>query len=143
MQEKLPEWIELWNKVLCDDFDKQVPENTLLLHALCLQLETQEQAKNAQQQANNILGETQKTKQDCNKEYLRLSSPLGALESHEITDFFNNTPLWRNNLQLEQQNIDIADFANWIQQQTNGDFEKVVNLIWQQFQHNYQEYKCL
>ena len=140
-QEKLSEWIELWNQVLCAEFDGQVPEKALLLHSLCLQLETQEQVHNAQKQANKILGETQKNNQHCDKEYLRLSRPLGALESNEIKDFFNNTPLWRNNLQLDQQNIDTADFADWIHQQTNGDFEAVINTIWQQFQNNYQEYK--
>ena len=140
-QEKLSEWIKLWNNAICAEFDKQAPEHALLLHSLCFQLETQEQVNNAQKQVNKILGETQKNNQHCDKEYLRLSRPLDALESNEIKDFFNNTPLWRKNLQLDQHNIDTADFADWIHQQTQGDFEAVVNTIWQQFQHNYQEYK--
>lgn len=141
MHDKLLDWVEHWDQALCAEFNNNVPENALLLHALCLQLETQEDVESTQKQVNKILGKTQKKKQPCNKEYLRLSSPLGALESNEINDFFDNNSLWRDSLQINQQNIDTADFADWIHQQTGGDFEKVVNIIWQQFQHNYQEYK--
>ena len=141
MLPQLPEWIERWDKVLCAEFNNVVPENALLVHALCLQLETPQDVGIAHQQARKILTKIPQDKQHCKKEYLRLSSPLGTLEESEINDFFDSDTLWRESLQLEQQQIDIVDFSHWIHTQTNGEFENVVNIIWQQYQHNYQEYK--
>ena len=139
MQSKLEPWIKLWMKAICSSFDNAVPEKALLIHALCLQVDTQEIAENTQKIVNQALNDWQID--DCSSIPLKLTNPLGQLEEQEISDFFRGNKVWRENLRLDKQNINHNDFAHWIHQKTGGEFEKVVEEIWTQFKQNYRQYR--
>ncbi|HIQ16206.1 MAG TPA: hypothetical protein EYH38_11700 [Leucothrix sp.] len=139
MQSKLEPWIKLWMKAICSSFDTAVPKKALLIHALCLQVDTQEIAENTQKIVNQALNDWQID--DCSSILLKLTNPLGQLEEQEISDFFRGNKVWRENLRLDKQNINHNDFAHWIHQKTGGEFEKVVEEIWTQFKQNYRQYR--
>ncbi|MCK5904841.1 MAG: hypothetical protein KAG86_06120 [Gammaproteobacteria bacterium] len=139
MQNKLETWIEIWMKAICSGFDTAVPKKALLIHALCLQVDTQKTAENTQQYVNQALNDWQID--DCGTMLLKLTNPLGQLEEQEISDFFRGNKLWRENLRLDKQNINHNDFAQWIHQKTEGEFEKVVEEIWTQYKQNYRQYR--
>jgi len=142
--EKLSEWIHQWINALCEEFSHAVPDKALLIHALCLQFNSQEDAQYAHKIVNKSLRldkQQKNSKASCNIKFLRIADALGKLEETEISNFFETNQHWQKNLRLNEANIDYYDFAEWIHQKTQGDFDKVINTIWHQYQNNYRQFR--
>ena len=138
--ERLKLWVEAWSDLVCEYFSSAVPDKAILIHALCLKVTTQKMSELVQKKVNRVLRNS-RDNQPCNKQYLFLKSPLGVLDADEINDFFYENNFWRENLQLDQQNINLSDFSDWVCDKTKGEFEQTTTLIWQQYQQNYSRYK--
>lgn len=139
-QHLLNEWLIEWRGIQCHWFANKVPDQTVLLSAVCIQIEqddnNQALAQKTQEQANEILEETE----SCQMEAIYIEDALGTLKAQEINSFLRKTPYWQKQLKLDQNNIDLKDYANWVYKQEKGKFDPSVRIIWQQSQDNYQKY---
>jgi len=138
--QQLEAWLRIWTEIFCDDFSHDNPNNAVVVGAICLQIMAKEtQPQTMQQTANRVL----KKAKHCSLRLIRINDTLGKLQTYEIEDFFDENPNWRQVLQLDAFKIDSDDYADWIVQQQQGDFDATVRLIWQQYQQGYQPYlKC-
>lgn len=134
--EMIAEWLQEWRDIMHDDFVGHVPDNKVLLIAACLQIDDETQAQTIQDKVNQILREPASRP----IRPIRHADALGRLDEYEISDFFSNNPHWHTHLKLDEYNIDTDHYTDWILQQTGGQFEETVHLIWQQYQRNYQDY---
>ncbi|MCK5726969.1 MAG: hypothetical protein KAH22_09115 [Thiotrichaceae bacterium] len=139
MQDKLSDWIKLWLNTICKEFDTVIPQKAMILHALCLQHQTHEVAKNTYQAVNQALSIGKR--KDCNIKFLKFTNALGRLESMEITNFFETNTYWQKRLNLNKHINDYSHFADWIHTKTNGDFNAVIHQIWLEYQSNYRHYR--
>ncbi len=109
----------------------------VVVGAICLQImDKKTQPQTMQQTANRIL----KKAKHCSLRLIRINDTLGKLQTYEIEDFFDENPNWRQVLQFDAFKIDSDDYADWIVQQQQGDFDATVRLVWQQYQQGYQQY---
>ncbi len=139
-QDLLNEWLIEWRGIQCHWFANKVPDQTVLLSAVCIQIEeddnNQALAQKIQERANEILEETA----SCQMEAIYIEDALGTLKAQEINSFLRKNPYWQEQLKLDQNNIDLKDYANWVYKQEKGKFDPSVRIIWQQSQDNYQKY---
>ena len=71
-----------------------------------------------------------------------IDDALGKLKSREVLNFFRVNADWQEALKLKENEIDLKHYTDWIYKNSNqGEFEKTVNLIWQQFQSDYNDYQ--
>ena len=99
-------------------------------------MDDEAQAQAVQDKANQILRESSRRLLHP----IRYAEALGRLDEYEVADFFNDNQHWHTHLKLDEHKIDIEHYTDWILQQTKGQFEATVHLIWQQYQRNYQDY---
>ena len=134
---ELSSWLTVWGDFMTREVIADIPSNTMLLNAICLQVADSGIAQEMQDTANNELARLRRQKIGL----IRVEDALGKLKSFEISDFFEDNPNWREALKLDTYNINPYDYADWIHQRCNqGEFEQTVNLIWQQYQSDYQDY---
>lgn len=135
----LAEWLTALANLIRDEITPYIPQQTLLLNALCIQTTNPDLAQQVQDTAN-------KTLQLYRREGMRLiriAEALGKLQDYEIIDFFEDNPHWQKTLKFEVYNIEPNTYTDWIYQHSNqGEFEKTVNLIWQQYQNDYNDYQA-
>lgn len=133
---KIEQWITQWQEVLCDNFADEVPQRTVLVCALYIQITGQERAQQLQTNVNKAL----RSNQSCTIKRINNRRALGRLEVDEISDFFIEHQNWRDKLELENHDIDPDDYAEWIIEHTDGKFEDTVNKIWQEYRQQYSNY---
>ncbi len=139
-EHELAEWLEVWHDVTDDNFgDINIPNSALIL-ALCFQTTTQDHAEKVHKQAAKFI-RTHVAKSTL-KRALRIKQVLGALQEDDIDKFFmdeNNTH-WREYFRFNDYKIDSLELAEWVCEQTGGEFDKVVNKLWKEQRDNYRHY---
>ncbi|MEE9352617.1 MAG: CHAT domain-containing protein [Thiotrichaceae bacterium] len=142
--EDIQDWLKAWVNIIHTDFHQaNIPENTVLVNAACLQIAGEvdyEYIQNIQRDANRTINRTIKKHLQGNLQNIRISEALGKLKEEEIEDFFFDNPHWREALKLDKDQIDLENYAEWVYQQKQGAFDDTVRLIWQQSQQEYQQY---
>ena len=133
---QLGEWLHNWGVTMCDEIADYIPPRTIMLSALCIQVDDQASAQNVQDIANQCLH----TLRDFNIRLIRNRDALGKLEMDEISDFLEYNEHWRKHLKLRDYNIDPYHYAGWVYERTDGEFDATVNTIWTQYQQDYQDY---
>lgn len=136
MQDEFPTWLQAWSDIMHDEITHNIPDRTLMLSALCVQVSDQSIAQAVQDNMNRHL----RTLHKQNIQHHRIDDALGRLREYEIMDFFNNNPHWYTNLKLANYHIDSDDYAAWLHERTQGAFDDTVNLIWDQYRNHYQDY---
>lgn len=136
-QQQLEAWLQAWIEILCEDFSQAIPESSVLVNALCLQMiDDNHDAQKMQRVVNRRL----KKVAQCDLHLIRINDALGRLQPEEIEDFFDDHADWRTALRFDDYQIDSDDYVDWIMQQTSGDFDATIRLIWKQYQQDYQQY---
>lgn len=136
-QQQLETWLQAWLEILCDDFAQEIPDCAVVVNALCLQVTDEDHdAQALQRVANRRLRRVNR----CSLDLIRISDALGGLQDEEIEDFFYDHADWRQALQFDLYQINSDNYVDWIMQQTAGEFDATVRLIWQQYQQKYQAY---
>ena len=136
-QQQLEAWLKAWTEILCEDFSTAIPDTTVVVNALCLQIiNNDDDAQKIQRLVNRYL----KKIDHCALHLIRINDALGRLQPEEIEDFFDDNADWRATLQFNEYQIDSDDYVEWLMQQTAGAFDATVRLVWQQYQQGYQAY---
>ena len=113
-----------------------IPPRTIMLGALCIEVEDQAVAQLVQDSANRSL----QNLRNYDIRLIRVREALGKLYEDEIEDFFYANTHWRSHLKLDTYGIDISRYAAWVYDRTAGEFDATVNELWRQYQNNYQDY---
>ena len=139
-QRLIKQWLIEWRGIQCSWFINKIPDQTVLVSAICIQIEQSDSnsklAQETQDLANEILDETE----TCQIETIYVQDALGKLKAQEITSFLRKNPYWQEQLEFKENNIDLRDYANWVYKQHNGEFDASIRTIWKQSQNQYQEY---
>ncbi|CAA6800415.1 MAG: Unknown protein [uncultured Thiotrichaceae bacterium] len=134
--DNLDVWVKQWQEVLCDNFSDEVPQRTVLVAALCIEVGTSENL----QKVHTTINKTLRSSQNCNIRRINNRRPLGGLEAEEISDFLIEQHHWRQKLDIDNHDIDPDEYADWIVEQTDGAFEATVTQIWQEYRQGYTNY---
>jgi hypothetical protein len=129
-------WLDNWGDIMCAEIADYIPPRTIMLSALCIQVDDQASAQAVQDIANQCLH----TLRDYNIRLIRNREALGKLEMDEISDFLEYNEHWRTHLKLREYTIDPYHYAGWVYERTGGEFDATVNAIWTQYQQDYQDY---
>jgi len=137
---ELAQWLEIWHNISDDDFGHINLPNTALVHALCFQVSTPDNAEKIHKQALSFIRTT--VAKSSAKKALRIRHILGALQEDDIDEFFmdENNAHWRKHFRFDDHQIDPAELAEWVCEQTGGEFDKVVNKLWEEQRDNYRHY---
>lgn len=133
---ELADWLQDWGHIMCTEIADYIPQRTIMLSALCIQVDDQAIAQNVQDIANQSLHSLR----DFNIRLIRNREALGKLQADEISDFLEYNEHWRTHLKLREYNIDPYRYAGWIYERTDGEFDATVNEIWTHYQQDYQDY---
>lgn len=129
----IKKWIGAWCEIINELVVGNLPTQTVLVSAACLQVNREDQAQKIHDIANKSI-------RDIDYPALQLipvEKALGKLNNTEIGDFLRNKKRWRRDLKLDDYHIKPYDYADWIIENTQGVFDATVQLIWQQYQTNY------
>lgn len=133
-------WLDTWGASMREHLTQVKLEKAILINAFCLEVHDERHAQSVQASVNKELRNL-RTFPACPMVPIILKDALSKLEADEINDFLeSNQRYWYNELKLPAHKIDPWAFAEWVAAQTGGLFETTVNLIWKQYQRDYQEY---
>lgn len=132
----LDTWVQQWQEVLCDNFADEVPQRTVVVSALCIEVNKSETLATVHTTVNKAL----RNSHNCEVRRINNRRPLGSLEAEEISDFLIDQPSWRQKLEIDDHDIDPDEYAEWIVEKTDGAFEETVTQIWQEYRQGYSNY---
>lgn len=139
-EDAVPGWLDTWGTAMREYFAAVRLEKAILVNAFCLEVADERHAQTVQASANKELRNLRNLA-GCPMQPIIHKDALGKLEADELNDFLeSNQRYWYKELKLPVHKIDPWAFAEWVAEQTDGLFEETVNLIWKQYQHDYQEY---
>ena len=135
-EEYISDWLTKWGAVIHSELSRYIPAQSLLLAALCIEVDDPGDAQAVQNLANDALDQLYQHQIG----FIENREALGKLAVREIRNFLT-VPKWHQQLKLDQSPIDPNDYAQWVHKRTNkGEFEATITLLWQQYQNNYQDY---
>lgn len=135
-EEYISDWLAKWGTEIHNELSRYIPAQSLLLAALCIEVDDPDDAQAVQNLANDALDQLYQYRIG----FIENREALGKLAVREIRNFLT-APKWHQQLKLDQSPIDPNDYAQWVHKRTNkGEFEATITLLWQQYQNNYQDY---
>ncbi|MCH9699384.1 MAG: TIR domain-containing protein [Gammaproteobacteria bacterium] len=136
--ESIETWLQEWGLLVYEELRSVRLDNCIIVNAVCLEITTNHDAQQLHDKANRVLRQL-RNHQYCRIEPTIVKDALDKLDSGEIEDFLENQQgFWRQQLQLDDYQIESPQFADWLIDKTRGRFEDTVQLIWQQYRSNYQ-----
>ena len=142
-EQNIATWLEEWGLLVSEYFSSVNLEKVTLVNAVCLQVDDETNPQTLQNEANRVLRKL-RNQQGCGIQSMIYKDALGRLDADEIEDFLENDQrYWQQELKLEQHSQPdktSMHYATWLIDKTDGQFEAVVQLIWRQYQCDYQDY---
>lgn len=133
----LNHWMVEWTEHLCQEIAFNIPPNAVMLAAICIET-PHSNAQTIQDKINRQLSQLRRN--DCPIKPIRNREALGTLQADEISDFLQDNEQWRQHLNIETYDIDVYDYADWVHEQTKGDFDLTVKQLWKQYRNDYADY---
>ena len=137
----LKQWLTVWADIIEAKFSQLYSPTATLVHALCVKANNQSDINALNTQIRRFLVNNLESKQTLTA-YSKSTKPLSALEAEEIEDFFNDPENrdWSEHFRFINYSIDKSKLADWVIEKTAGEFEDVVQTLWQSQLNNYDEF---
>ncbi len=140
-EDHIKRWLGEWIGIVEEKFSHLYCSDATLVHALCVKVNEQNDMGKLNQQIRRFL--TAGLKNISSLTPLAQSiKPLSVLETTDIEDFFNDPEHrdWSDHFCFKQYAIDVFEFADWVIESTGGEFEDVVQALWQSQLSSYQQF---
>lgn len=136
---QLKHWLTIWSGVIEEKFSRIYSPKATLVHALCIKVKDKNKIDFINEQIRHFLINDLESKPLLTA-YSRTTDPLSTLKAGEIEDFFNESRDWSEHFRFKNYSIDKLKLAKWVVEKTAGEFENVVQTLWQSQLNNYDEF---
>lgn len=137
----LQQCLAAWHATLTDIFNHAMREDVVILQALLIQVKGTDDLTKLHKQLQDQLYKL--NQQTGLFRFIRIRQPLDSLEPFEINDFFKDKDnrAWYDYFRFKPCGIDVEALAQWVCDETQGEFENVVKTLWEEQQYHYKKFR--